>query len=244
MDVEGIVLKVIPYKEKDGLVTILTKDGLVSFLAKGIYKIDSKNSLFTNLYTKAVFELIESKNGYYSLKNGKIINLSSNFLDNLDKILTLNAIVELIIKTNDSNNLNMLYPYLDNAYSLLVESEIDPLLFVAVIGVKYLKYNGFDMKVDGCVICNQKNKLVSFDFSSGGFLCYRHFDSNKNTNQSSSYLKAIRQLFLVPYYKLDLLAIDQKEIISILINLKEFMSDSCGVFWSGIETIIKSRRNI
>lgn len=243
MDVEGIVLKVIPYKEKDGLVSILSSDGVITFLARGIYKIDSKNSLLTNLYTRAIFELTESKNGYYSLKSGNVIQLSSSFLNDLDKVLVLDAIAELIIKTSDSNNISMLYPFIDNCYHLIMKNDIDPLVSVAIIGVKYLMYNGYNMHVDGCVVCNQKNKLVSFDFSSGGFLCHKHFDAKINTNQSPTYMHAIRQLFLVPSDKLNLLKLNITDIVLILIDLKEFINSNCGFYWSGIETIIKCRRS-
>ncbi len=243
MDVDGIVLKVIPYKEKDALVTILTKEKIISFLARGVYKLNSKNSLLTNLYTKATFELIEANNGFFSLKGGKVIHLASSFLDDLDKVLALDAIAELIIKTSDSNNISMLYPFIDNCYHLMMKNEIDPLVAVVVIGIKYLSYNGYNMHVDGCVVCNQKNKLVSFDFSSGGFLCHKHFDAKRNTNQSPTYLYAIRQLFLVPSDKLNLLKLNITDIVLILIDLKEFINLNCGFYWSGIETIIKCRRN-
>ena len=242
MEIEGIVLRVVPYKEKDAMITVLSKDGLSSFLARGIFKIDSKNALLTNLYTKAIFELTESKNGYFSLKSGKILNSSSLFMNDLETLLSLDALGELLLKTSDQASANLIYPYVENGYNLLIEKKIDSLLFITVIGIKYLMFNGYDMRVDGCVECGQKTKLVSFDFNSGGFLCHKHFDINKHTNQNPSYLRAVRHLFLVPENKLDFLNISLTDIVLILAKTREFMLDSCGINWSGVESLIKCRR--
>ena len=243
MDIEGIVFRIVQYKEKDAMITILTKDGFVSFLARGVLKIDSKNAVFTNLYTHAIFELQESKNGYLSLKSGKIINSPNYFMNSLEALLSLNAINEIVLKIDDEKALKNIFPYVKNGYELLIKNEIDPLLFSLLIGTQYLKENGYSMKVDGCVICDSKNKIVSFDFYSGGFICVKHFDSSIHRNQSEEYLKSMRMLFLTPSDKMDKVNISLSNIVLILTKMKEFMADNCGIFWSGIGTLIKCIRN-
>ena len=47
IEIEGIVIRQVQYKEKDAMISVLTKDGTVSFLARGILNPTSKNaSLF------------------------------------------------------------------------------------------------------------------------------------------------------------------------------------------------------
>ena len=49
---QGIILKVVPYKESDAIVTLLTKEeGFISFKARGVFKINSKNASSLQLYT-------------------------------------------------------------------------------------------------------------------------------------------------------------------------------------------------
>ena len=50
-----------------------------------------------------------------------------------------------------------------------------------------------------------KNKLVSFDFNSGGYICVKHFNPLIHHNQNESYLKAIRLIFLAPFFTAELL---------------------------------------
>ena len=61
---QGIILKVVPYKESDAIITLLNKEeGLISFKARGIFKINSKNASSLQLYTIGEYKL-ESKLDY------------------------------------------------------------------------------------------------------------------------------------------------------------------------------------
>ena len=44
MEFDGIILRSTPLKEKDAMITALTNDKLVSFYARGVLSIKSKNS--------------------------------------------------------------------------------------------------------------------------------------------------------------------------------------------------------
>ena len=48
---EGIVIKFSKYLDNDAMVTVLTKTGIKSFLARGALKMKSKNARSLNLYT-------------------------------------------------------------------------------------------------------------------------------------------------------------------------------------------------
>ena len=55
---QGIILKVVPYKESDAIVTLLTKEeGFISFKARGVFKINSKNASSLQLYTIGEYKL-------------------------------------------------------------------------------------------------------------------------------------------------------------------------------------------
>ena len=243
MDIEGIVLRIVPYKEKDAMVTILSKDGFVSFLARGILKIDSKNAHLIGLYNKAIFELSEAKNGHISLKSGKILHSSGMITKNLNNLLALDAIGEIILRMCDENSAKKLYDYLDSVIKNLNDDKVSSLTSCLIIGARTLIENGYMMKVDGCVECGSKNKLVSFDFNSGGYICVKHFNPLIHHNQNESYLKAIRLIFLAPFDKINLVNISLTDEILILNKMKEFILEQCGVTWNGIETLLKLIKN-
>ena len=71
-DVDGIVIKQNPYKEKDAMVSILTKDGIVSFLARSVQSISSKNKSSCLPFSYSTFTL-NTKLDKLSLVQGKVI---------------------------------------------------------------------------------------------------------------------------------------------------------------------------
>ena len=50
---------------------------------------------------------------------------------------------------------------------------------------------GYAPNVKGCINCNNKNNLISFDFESGGFICANCFDSTRYEKMSVSFLKEV-----------------------------------------------------
>ena len=48
----GIIIKVVPYKESDAIISLLTKEeGVISFKARGVFKINSKTASSLQLFT-------------------------------------------------------------------------------------------------------------------------------------------------------------------------------------------------
>ena len=84
-EIEGIVLRQVPYKEKDKIVTIITREGLLSFNARGIASLTSKNSSSCNLFSLSNFTLNE-KGKYLSLKQGKLIDSHYELYESLESM--------------------------------------------------------------------------------------------------------------------------------------------------------------
>ena len=55
--VQGFVIKTVDYKEYDAIITCLTSDGIISFIAKGVNKLTSKNRVSCTLYSFSEFTL-------------------------------------------------------------------------------------------------------------------------------------------------------------------------------------------
>ena len=129
---EGIVIKFSKYLDNDAMVTVLTKTGIKSFLARGALKMKSKNARSLNLYTISKFELLEEKYGNI-LKTGVSIYAPFNLYSSFESLACLSLIGEATF-----NSINEYDEYdLFNPFSIAIKSmdkNEDPL----VLAIEYL----------------------------------------------------------------------------------------------------------
>ena len=81
-----IVLSINPYKEKDAIVTAISEEETMTFLARGIKDPKSKNSALNNVLTIADIELMDGDFKHPILKNSKSL-FSSLKIDMDEKYL-------------------------------------------------------------------------------------------------------------------------------------------------------------
>ena len=81
---KGIILKTSEYKEKDRMISVLTKDhGIVSVCVKGVSGKQSKNSFVSVPYSYCDFVVTDSHNFLY-LKEGSVISGNTGIMDSLE----------------------------------------------------------------------------------------------------------------------------------------------------------------
>ena len=119
IEIEGIVIRQVQYKEKDAMISVLTKDGTVSFLARGILNPTSKNASSCLLFAYSNFTL-NSRQDKLTLTQGKLIKSYYHLYESLEKMAAIQLVCELIIKCLDEDNGNI-YPYLRNMLENLSE---------------------------------------------------------------------------------------------------------------------------
>ena len=86
LSVKGIILESREYKEKDRMVTILTKNhGILDFVAKGTAKLGSKMSAVSVPYMLCDFVLTDS-HGFYYLKEVSIVASNSGIMNSLESM--------------------------------------------------------------------------------------------------------------------------------------------------------------
>lgn len=108
---EGIVIKFSKYLDNDAMVTVLTKTGIKSFLARGALKIKSKNARSLNLYTISKFELLEEKYGNI-LKTGVSIYVPFNLYSSFESLACLSLIGEATFNSiNEYDEYDLFSPF-------------------------------------------------------------------------------------------------------------------------------------
>lgn len=191
----GFVLKNVVYGESDGIVTILTEDGLVTFKARGINKLTSKNKASCLLYSKSEFTLEESKKNYLVLTKGKLISSNYELYSSLDYMVCLGVVSESITSFLDSNTSKEIYN-LFQAMTECLTNHFDIFTITAIFLAKITIEAGYGLDISRCVRCSNRDKIVFMSYNDGGFVCKRCLNPHEEV-QSSEYLKSIRYTFMV-----------------------------------------------
>ena len=89
-----IVLSVAPYKEKDAIVESISEEGLITFLAKGIFDPKNANAAINNVLSTADIELNDGDYKYPVLKNATNVVNSMKTISDFDYLSSLLLIAE------------------------------------------------------------------------------------------------------------------------------------------------------
>ena len=155
---EGIVIKFSKYLDNDAMVTVLTKTGIMSFLARGALKIKSKNARSLNLYTISKFELLEEKYGNI-LKTGVSIYAPFNLYSSFESLACLSLIGEATF-----NSINEYDEYdLFNPFSIVIknmDNNEEPLILTIEYLLILMSFSGEGIDFNKFTIDEfNKNKL-------------------------------------------------------------------------------------
>lgn len=223
--VQGFVIKTVDYKEYDTIITCLTSDGIISFIAKGVNKLTSKNRVSCTLYAFSEFTLEKNKMNYYILTKGRLINYNRFLYDSIDYMACVGLISEsILIFLDDKPSLTIykLYKYLIDSIN-----NFDIFTITSIFLAKIIVDTGYQLDTSSCVKCGKKNDIVFMSYNDGGFICNKCLTYNQE-KQNVEYLKSIRYTFLVDednyyHYKLN------KEIaIRIIKEYVLYLQDSFG----------------
>ena len=225
---EVIILKIVQYKEKDAIVTAFNDEQCISFLAKRI--LDPKNinaSIATPLVVVDI-SLNEDKNYKHSLlKSSKVLLTPMKTNASLFYLSSLMLINEMVLKLLLEEDYSLLYHDLLEGLKLIKSSD-DNIYFVLLsLLSKILKINGFDMEVNKCINCSNKNNIVSFSFDDGGFLCSDCYQGTKIFTKNE--LMYIRYLFLNKGMEIIPLKLDKEKYKHLLSKYFDFIESSLDV---------------
>ena len=118
MEFEGIVIRRTSYKEGAAMISVLTKDKIRSFLAKGVLKITSKNAPSVNLFTKSLFQTFHGAEGDW-LRVGEVISSYPNITKNYEKLAILDFISEVTNSLLDDKDAGEVYFFLEQTLKSL-----------------------------------------------------------------------------------------------------------------------------
>lgn len=171
LSVEGIVILSREYKDSDKSLVIFTKDrGRLSFVAKGVRKLNSKNRSATDLLVHGEYHLSKGK-AYYILNQGQVIEGFMNIRKDLLKTtvgMTMTVFLNDVLVDNMSQS---------EVYDLFIwtlkrlETTKDPKFLLRYFLIKSILFLGHQPNLEFCNLCQRNSSDYFFQFSEGNLVC-------------------------------------------------------------------------
>lgn len=207
----GLVIKIIDYDDTSQIVSVLTNDEIISFIAMGTRKLQSKNRIAIQLGNLIEFSFFRAR-----LQN-KLSKLKKAVLINQPPIKE-HKVAETILKIlNWLNKMTFINEEIFNgiikAFSSFDKNRNE---WIETI-VLYHLTEAFGIKINNhsCVECNSYQDISDVRFYKGGFLCRKHQIKARKVEL----LKAVYHLDDIEKYfetELDINRQIQKELISFI----------------------------
>lgn len=174
----GFLLDAFQRGEKGSLCLLLATDGLYRMNATSANKIGGKNTTVGCLTGSLCdFDLAykgASQEGPLMLRSVDLISPFGDFASDLSTasffLLAKEAVEELLI--DDKDDAPSLYLVYKRALEVLKETK-DSLAAFTLFLAKSFEFLGIEPETGECVNCSRRDRIVSFSFDEGGFLCER-----------------------------------------------------------------------
>lgn len=168
-EIEGMIVREIPYGETSKIIHVYTSKGIVSIMCKGARTLKSPFRATTLKFTYGKFYVFYKENKLSTLKNVDIINPLSKIKNDIFLLSYINYLTELTTQVIKQTTDNI---YEDYIFAILkIESGLDPLIITNIIEIKYLDYLGVGLNLNACVSCGAKTNIITIDGDRGGYIC-------------------------------------------------------------------------
>ncbi len=99
ISIKGVILKSSEYKEKDRIISVLTRDdGIINICCKGVSGKSTKLSFVSVPYSYCDFVIAES-HGFYYLKEGSVISGNTGIMSSLEAMAIAGHIASCLLET-------------------------------------------------------------------------------------------------------------------------------------------------
>lgn len=173
--VEAIVIGSVDYKESSKILKVFSKElGIISVMARGAKRPNSKMQNLTSIFTIAKLELVK-RNDFYYLDDGQIISINEHLRIDIKNIYSAELCIQFVEKTLMEAQIDKyIYLLLIKTIKFLGETDHKNRL-ISMFIIKYMSMIGFRPQLNTCVICGKKNNPeLGFSMEYGGITCLNH----------------------------------------------------------------------
>lgn len=236
-NVEGFVLREFSYRESSKILEVFTKDmGKISIIAKGVLNKKNPNLSSTQRFVKASYNLYKSGEKFFGIRDASLLKSYSKSNKNFDIIIYKSAICDLLLRTIDFDQKDLVYNLLDKTFDSFEKASENYFNIFLCFLLKYISFSGFKPNLKECSLCGSKinPEDAYFSIKDGGMI-----DSScKKIKKDIVYLTREEYLYILKLIytptdqvsKIDL-KIEKKKMINLLtsyllecLEIKKFSS--------------------
>lgn len=226
-DIIGIVISEQDYKESSKLVKIITKDGIISMIAKGSRKLKSDLRISTTKLTYGTFTMYYKEDNLSTLTSVDIIDNFKNIKKDITKISYASYLLDLASQVMKQNKCEDVFNLLVDSLNK-IEEGFSPMIITDILELKYLDYLGVMPIIDECSICGSKTSIATISGSNGGYICNNCLTNEKIVDEKT--IKLIRMFCYVDISKISKLEISDKIKLEINEFLDEYYEKYTGLY--------------
>ena len=232
-----IILSVSTYKEKDAVISAISENEYITFLARGINGPKSKNMPINNALTIADIELMDGNFKCPVLKSSKQLftpmrlEMDSKYLGSL---LLMNEITNYLFPDEEKHKM---FKALGEGIELLKKKN-DWLMTILLFLATAIREGGFELEVNCCVRCNGKNRIVAFSFEEGGFICEKCIDEEISRDLTKDQMILLRKIFNARDFALLDTPYDKEDAEILLRRIIGFSEEAFGYHFKNLRLIL------
>lgn len=171
--VDGLVLRSQNYGENDRLITILTKDGKMTVIAKGARSLKSKVKNLTEPFVYANFELNQRDKGIPWIKGGSLNHAFYELRNDIEKLFLATYICDVTNELSGENSdcSAMLRLTLNTLFAIM--NDIRPrALIKSAFELRSAARSGYMPNLHHCEVCGVDSAAsIYFDVMNGALIC-------------------------------------------------------------------------
>jgi len=234
--VKGYVLRVVPYKESNSIITLLTEAGLESFMARGIMKPTSKNASSCQLYTYGEYQLSYKTDGSnHTLLSGVPLKTLTSLYENLKFSALLGLISECILKNDDFEEPFRVF---DCVFNHFLEGKCNFSTIIAIVLKLNALYAGCNLEADGCVRCGSQKSIYTVCYDEGGLICSNCARELQLYEKSPVYIRNFRYVVKAEIEHINSFELDPIVSKSIIMDLFDFLEKNAGFYFKSKSMIL------
>lgn len=219
-NVEGFVLREFSYRESSKIIEVFTKDmGKISIIAKGVLNKKNPNLSSTQRFVKASYNLYKSGEKFFGIRDASLLKSYSKSNKNFDIIIYKSAICDLLLRTIDFDQKDLVYNLLDKTFDSFEKASENYFNIFLCFLLKYISFSGFKPNLKECSLCGSKinPENAYFSIKDGGMV-----DSScKKIKKDIVYLTREEYLYIL---KLIYTPTDQVSEIDLKIKKKKMIN--------------------
>ena len=232
-----IVLSINQYKEKDAIITAISQSETITFLARGIKDPKSKNAALNNPLTVADIELMDGDYKYPVLKASKELFVPMKLKMDSTYLGTLLIMNEMMVHLFSDDDKQAMFSYLEEGVIGLKKTN-DWMMTLLVFMAQVIRIGGFELEVNRCVICGQKNKILAFSFIEGGFICQNCVNEETERDLTKEQMILLRNIFNSRDYHLLDSSYNKDDALVLLRKTLDFLQEAFGYRLKNLKLIL------